>query len=97
MRKLSIHPTLPHSFKNSNVNPKMETMEGVGVHSLTRNISRVKRHVGTLRWGLGQVTIESIIHTNLHKLNNKLVSVWLDHFWCTDEPWAYAYSQDHHN
>jgi hypothetical protein len=40
------------------------------------------------------VTSRSIIHTNLHKLNNKLVNVWLEHFWCTDEPWAYTDSQD---
>jgi len=32
----------------------------------------------------------SIIHTNLHKPNNKLVSAWLHHFWCMDEPWAYT-------
>jgi hypothetical protein len=33
-----------------------------------------KGHAGALRWGLTQVTSESIIHTNLHKPNNKLVS-----------------------
>jgi hypothetical protein len=31
----------------------------------------------------------SIIHIDLHKPNNKLVSALLEHFWCTDEPWAY--------
>jgi hypothetical protein len=30
----------------------------------------------------------------LNKLNNKLVSVWLEHFWCMDEPRAYTDSQD---
>jgi len=31
---------------------------------------------------------------DLHKLNNKFVSVYLKHFWCTDKPWAYTDSQD---
>jgi hypothetical protein len=35
-----------------------------------------------------------IIHTNLHKPNNQLVSTWLEHFWCMDEPHAYIDSQD---
>jgi hypothetical protein len=33
---------------------------------------------------------ELIIHTNLHKPNNKLVNAWLEHFWCTNEPRAYT-------
>jgi len=40
------------------------------------------------------VTNGSIIHTTLHKPNNKLVNAWLEHFWCTNEPWAYTDSQD---
>jgi hypothetical protein len=28
------------------------------------------------------------------KPNNKLINVWLEHFWCTDEPWVYVDSQD---
>jgi hypothetical protein len=40
------------------------------------------------------MTSGSIIHMNLHKPNNKLVNVWLEHFWCTDKPQAYTYSQD---
>ncbi len=35
--------------------------------------------------GLGQATSGSIIHVDLHKPNNKLVSAELEHFWCTDE------------
>jgi hypothetical protein len=33
----------------------MKTMkvEGVGVHSIAHNISRVERHVGVPRWELG--------------------------------------------
>ncbi len=55
---------------------KMKTTEGqeVGVCSLAHNTSRVKRRVETPRWGLGWVTSRSIIHTDLHKPNNKLVS-----------------------
>ncbi len=28
------------------------------------------------------------------KPNNKLVNACLEHFWCTDKPWAYKDSQD---
>jgi len=38
------------------------------------NISGVEGHVGAPGWGLRRVTSGSIIHTDLHKLNNKLVS-----------------------
>ncbi len=84
----------PHSLKNSNVNPKMETTkeERVGVCSLTRNTSRVKGCAKASKWGLRQMTSESIIHMNLHRTNNKLISVWLEHFRCMDEPWAYTNS-----
>jgi len=34
----------------------------------------VEGHVGALGWGLGRVINNSIIHMDLHKLNNKLVS-----------------------
>jgi hypothetical protein len=65
----------PHSLKNSNVNPKVKTKKkGVGVCSLACSTSKVERCVGALGWGLGQVTSRSIIHTNLHKPNNKLVN-----------------------
>ncbi len=30
----------------------------------------------------------------MHKPNNKLVSIELGHFWCTNEPWANMDSQD---
>ncbi len=65
----------PHSLKDSNANPKVETMEeGVKVRTLAHSTSRVKGRVGTSRWGLGRVASRSIIHTNMHKPNNKLVS-----------------------
>jgi hypothetical protein len=47
---------------------------GIGVCSLTRSTLGVEGHVGAPGWGLKQVTRGSIIHTNLHKPNNKLVS-----------------------
>jgi hypothetical protein len=48
--------------------------EGVGVCSLAHNTSGVKGCVGASGWGLRQVTSGSIIHMDLHKSNNKLVS-----------------------
>jgi len=68
--------------------------KGVGVRSLVRSTSGVKWSARASRWGLRQVIIRSIIHMDLHKANNKLVGAWLEHFWCTDEPWAYIDSQD---
>jgi hypothetical protein len=65
----------PRSLKDSNVNPKVKTMEEVGVHSLAHNTLGVKGRVGTSGWGLGWMTSGSIIHTDLHKPNDKLVSV----------------------
>ncbi len=68
--------TPPNSLINSIVNPKVKTTEGLGVgaHSLACNISRVEGCVGSPRLGLGRVTSGSIIHMDLHKKNNKLVS-----------------------
>jgi hypothetical protein len=48
--------------------------EGVKVHSLAHSILGVEGRVGALKWGLKWVTSGSIIHMDLHKLNNKLVS-----------------------
>jgi hypothetical protein len=61
-------------LKDSNTNPKMETLEeeDVGVCSLTCNISKVEGRAETSRWGLKQMTSKSIIHMNLHKTNNKV-------------------------
>ncbi len=65
----------PHSLKYSNAGSKMKTMEvGIRVRFLVRNISRVEGRVGAPRWGLGWVISASIIHMDLHKPNNKLVS-----------------------
>jgi hypothetical protein len=59
------------------------------VRSLAHNTLDVEGHVGAPRWGLRRMTSELIILTNFHK-PNKLVSVWLEHFWCTDKPCAYT-------
>ncbi len=40
------------------------------------------------------MTNRSIIQIELHKLNNKLVNVWLEHFWDVDELKAYIDSQN---
>jgi len=64
----------PHSLKDSNVNLKVKVVEeGVGVRSLICSASRVEWHARIPGWGLGRVTSESIIHTNLHY---KLVCAW---------------------
>ncbi len=91
-----VYDAPPHSWKYSNVSLKMKTMkdERVGVRSLVHNILRVKEHVKVMKWVLGRGTSGSIIHTNLHKLNNKLVSAWLKHHWRTYEPWTYTHSQN---
>ncbi len=68
--------------------------EGIRVRSLARNISAIEGHARTQRWGLQRMTSRSIIHTNLHKPNNKFFSAWLEHFWCTNEPRAYTDSRD---
>jgi hypothetical protein len=60
--------------------------ERIRVRSLTRNISGVEGCVGVPGWGLGWMTSMSIIHTDLHKPNNKLVNAcwntfgaWMSH------------------
>jgi len=62
---------------DSNMNPKIKTMEGekVGAFSLTCNTSGVERHVGTSGWVLGTLTSKSTTHTNL---TNQTIS-WLMH------------------
>jgi hypothetical protein len=50
-------------------------MKGVGACFLARNTSKVEGRAGAPRLGLGRLTSKSIIHMDLHKLNNKLVSV----------------------
>jgi hypothetical protein len=74
---MGITDTPPNSWINSIMNPKVKTTkgEGVGVCSLAHNTLREEGHVGAPGWGLGRRINESIIHTNLHKPNNKLVCV----------------------
>jgi len=84
--------TPPSSWKDSNANPKMKTMKekGIGACSLVYNIFGWEECVVASRWGLGKMISGSIIHIDLHKPNNKLVSVQLKHFWCMNKPWAYT-------
>jgi hypothetical protein len=49
--------------------------QGVGARSMAHNISGVEERAKALRCGLGRVTSKSIIHMDLHKSKNKLVSV----------------------
>jgi hypothetical protein len=72
---------------DSTTSPKVKTTKRrIGALSLARNISGLEGCAKAPRWGLGRLTSNSITHTDLHKPNNKLVSVELEHFWCTDEP-----------
>jgi hypothetical protein len=66
----------PKLFDGLTISPEVKTIKGerVGVRSLVRNTFGVEGHVGALGWGLGRLTSNSIIHTDLHKPNNKLVS-----------------------
>jgi hypothetical protein len=61
---------------DSTVSPKMKTMERekIRVCFLVCNTSREEAHAGVLGWGLERLTNKSIIHTDLHKPNNNLVS-----------------------
>jgi hypothetical protein len=43
------------------------------VRFLACNTSKIEGRARALKWGLGQVISESIIHTDLHKPNNKLI------------------------
>jgi hypothetical protein len=72
----SFFDTPPSSLMDSTANLKMKTTKGerIGVRSLICSILRVEGHAGALGWGLGRLMSKSITHTDLHKLNNKLVS-----------------------
>jgi hypothetical protein len=97
-KKIIIMDTPPHSLKVSNVSSEMKTTKGgIGVCSLVHNTLGVEGRVGAPRWGLRQMTSGSIIHTNLHKPNNKLVSAWFEHFWCMDEHGHTRTHKTHHN
>jgi hypothetical protein len=62
---------------DSTASPNVKTTkeEGIGACSLIHNSSGVERCVKVLRSGLGRLTSKSIIHTDLHKLNSKLINV----------------------
>ncbi len=90
---LDFNDAPPKSLKDSNINPKVKTLEEerIGICSLACNTSRLKEACQNSRMGI-KMTSRSIIHIDLHKLNNKLVSAWLEHFWCTNEPQTYTNS-----
>ncbi len=73
---IHFHWHTPNSSQDSNVNSKMKTTkeEGVRICSLARNTSKVEECVGPLGWGLKRMMSKLIIHTDIHKLNNKLVN-----------------------
>jgi len=58
---------------DSTANLKVKIVEGKGdeAHSMARNTLGVKGNARASRWGLGRLTSNSIIHTDLHKPNNK--------------------------
>jgi len=58
------------------MNPKVKTTEGQGIEprSLACSTSGIAGCARALGWGLRRVTSGSIIHMDLHKPNNKLVS-----------------------
>jgi hypothetical protein len=66
----------PSTLMDSIVNPEVKPAKGKGVEacSLVRNTSGVEGCARVLGWGLGRLTSKSIIHMDLHKPNNKLVS-----------------------
>jgi hypothetical protein len=61
---------------DSITSPKVKIMEEeeVGAYSLACNTLGVKGCVGAPRSKLGRLTSKSIIHTDLHKPDNKLIS-----------------------
>jgi len=67
----------PSSLMDLTMSPKVKTVEGerIGVRFFISNTLGVKGCFGALGWGLGILTSNSIIHTYLHKPNNKSVSV----------------------
>jgi len=67
--------TPPSFLMDSTTSPKVKIMEeGVEVCCLVCNTLRVEGHVGAPGLGLRRLTNNVIIHTDLHKPNNKLVS-----------------------
>jgi len=61
---------------DSTTSPKVKTIEGEGVRAcfVACSISRVEGSAELPGWGLGRLTNNSIIYTDLYKSNHKLVS-----------------------
>jgi hypothetical protein len=68
------HPQAPW-WTQLRVQRKIVEKERVGAHSLAHNTLGVEGRARALVWGLGRLTSKSIIRTNLHNPNNKLVNV----------------------
>jgi hypothetical protein len=58
---------------DSTMNPKGERIRNWGTVLGSQHF-RGRGGIGVPGWGLGRMTSKLITHTNLHKLNNKLVS-----------------------
>jgi hypothetical protein len=66
----------PSSLMDSTMSPKVKIVEGegIGACSLAHSTLRVEGCAGTLGWGLGKLTRNSISYTDLHKPNHKFVN-----------------------
>jgi hypothetical protein len=69
----------PQAFIDSTVNPKVKTMEEKKLGhtpwlATFWGYKGMLMRARALRWGLGRLTSDSIVHTDLHKPNNKLVN-----------------------
>jgi hypothetical protein len=87
-----MHPQAPYGFNYESKGDNNGKRSWA--RSLPHSISGVERRAQATGWGLERLTSKSIIHMDLHKLNNKLVSAQLEHLWCTNESRANKDSQD---
>jgi hypothetical protein len=65
-----------HSWIDLAMSPKGENNKRINSWGTLLSLHHFgdRRDVEVPKWGLGRVTSKSITHTDLHKLNNKLVS-----------------------
>jgi len=91
----SLIDTTPHSLKDSNES-KSENNRKIRSWGVPPTLKHFRGKGVCWSSGIGlKIMISgSIFHMDLHSLNNKLVSAWLEHFWCTNSPRAYMDSQD---
>ncbi len=86
----------PSSLMDSTKSLKVKTTKGgVRARSLAYNTLGGRGACWNSKMGLGRLTSTSLIHTNLHKLNNKLVNAQIVvALRCMDEPRTITDSQD---